>query len=96
MAARFDKHRPVFFNKPYAAAILKSLDIAEVLYKGAWNSWQKTLRIFEKVRTLRAKSHLSFAETMIVKIQEREIDYTRVIARKLRKLEGTRAYFQAP
>ncbi len=33
---------------------------------------------------------------MIVKIQEREIDYTRVIARKLRKLEGTRAYFQAP
>ncbi|BBM88541.1 hypothetical protein COTS27_00222 [Spirochaetota bacterium] len=95
LAARFDKHRPVFFNIPYKEDILKSLDIAEVLYKGALESWNQTLEYFEVARTLRPRSKLDFLETTVYKIQKREIDYTRVITRKLNKLARTRAYFLA-
>lgn len=93
LAARFDKHKPVFFNKPYKKDILRSLDIAEYLYDQADIYWEKTLKQWEKVRKMKGESNLSFLEQFVEKVRLKEIDWTSTLKRKKENLKKTRAYF---
>lgn len=93
LAARFDKHRPVYFNKPYAEDILKSLDIAEYLYDQAEIYWQRTLKQFADVRKMKGRSELDFLEDLVEEIRLKEVDLGGTVARKKANLEKTRKYF---
>ena len=94
LAARFDKHRPVYFNKPYAEDILKSLDIAEYLYNQAEIYWERTLKQFFEVRKMEGRSELDFLEDLVEEIRIKEVDWKSTLARKKAHLEKTRKYFQ--
>ncbi len=93
LAARFDKHRPVFYNLPYKEDILKSLNIAEYLYQEAQKEWQKVLPYYQELRRVRVRTELNFLEDSLYRIYTKELDYDRVIKRKLKKLSKTKAYF---
>ncbi len=93
LAARFDKHEPVFYNKPFAEDILKSLGIAEYLYLEAAKEWKKVLNIYRQALKIKARTNLNFLEQAVYRIRTKELDYDRVIKRKLKKLARTKKYF---
>lgn len=97
LAARFDKHKPVFFNRPYKEDILKSLKIAEYLYSKALKEWENVLFYHKKIsddpKFKGVRSKLSFLDDMIYRIEVKELDYQRVIERKLDKIKQTEIYF---
>lgn len=98
LAARYDKHEPVFFNKEYSKEILESLEYARYHYECARNYWAVVLdfkRDLSKARFARVPD-MEFSEDLLVRIDSGELDYRRVIDRQLAKLEKTKAYFQAP
>ncbi len=95
-AARFDKHRPVFFNLDYSKDILESLKIAEGLYEIALAEWEYTVSQYEAAQSFGTRTQgLEFLEQELYKIYTREIDYERVINRQLKKLRASRAYFES-
>ena len=94
LAARFDKHKPVWFNRPYKESILKSLKIARHYYTSALDHWEKVLYYQRLASSLKGtRIELDFLEDMIYKIEVGEVDYKRVVNRQLKKLEGTTSYF---
>ncbi len=93
LAARFDKHKPVFYNKPYREDILKSLKIAEYLYREADKEWKKVMLYYKELRKVKVRTKLNFLEETLYRIRIKELDYQRVIQRKLKKLAKTEKYF---
>ena len=98
LAARFDKHKPVFFNKPYAKDIVRSLAIAKFFYEGATFYWKKVTFHYQDLTELKefktVKTKLNFAEHLIYRIYVKDLDYQRIIDRKLTKLTKTYEYFK--
>lgn len=97
LAARFDKHKPIFYNKPYRKDILSSLKIAEYLYNEALREWANVIRYYYKItddpELKKIKTQLTFPEDMIYRINTGELDYERVINRRLNKISEMRSYF---
>jgi len=94
LAARFDKHEPVWFNKPYRTDILKSLEFARYYYESAINYWQEVLKYKEEAEVYQAaRIELDFLEDMVHKINTDQVNYQRVAQRQLKKLAETRNYF---
>lgn len=95
LAARYDKHEPVFFNKPYADHILESLDIAEYHYRCAGEYWQEMLDFKSRAQSQypKIRTPLEFTEDLMVRIDSGELDLDRVMNRKLEKIIKTRAFF---
>ena len=96
LASRFEKHKPVFFNKPYAEQNLKSLKIARGLYKNADYYWQQTLLYCEQVKNKKINdiTKLYFMEDTFYRIQTDELNYGRVISRHLQKIDNAETFFQ--
>ncbi len=101
LAARFDKHKPVFFNKPYAKDILASLKIAEYLYREAIREWKIVINdYYSQVKDIseykRVRTRISFLDELITRITTGELDYQRVIERRLKKISEAKEYFSQP
>ena len=96
IAARYDKHEPVWFNQPYKEDILKSLDIAEYHYQCAENYWNEMLKYKEAAEIIKkTRIELDFLEDMIHKVNVEDVNYKRVVDRKLNKLKKTRLFFNS-
>ncbi len=94
IAARYDKHEPLWFNRPYKEDILKSLDIAEYHYKCAENYWNEMMKYKKQAKAIKkTRIELDFLEDMIYKVDSKEVNYKRVVDRQLNKLEKTKAFF---
>ena len=98
LGARYDKHEPRWFNKPYKKEILESLEIARYYYLTALRSWQEVLKYKKELQTPKFKFihiDLFFTEDMIVRIDSKDLNYERVVKRQLAKIEQTIDYFNA-
>jgi hypothetical protein len=94
-AARYDKHEPVFFNKPYSDLILDSLTYAKYYYESAADDWEKVIEYIEKLAKYdKEYVELGFIEDIRYRVTTGDLDLNRVINRKLKKLEITTAYFK--
>jgi hypothetical protein len=98
LAAEYDKHEPLFFNKPYAKDILESLDYARYYYQCSENYWQVVLDLKKQIQTRYRKIHidLQFPEDILVRIDSGDLDLKRVAERHLAKVEKTKIFFQTP
>lgn len=96
IAARYDKHKPLWFNRRYKKDILKSLDIAEYHYLCAQNYWEEVLRYKQEAETIKkTRIKIDFLEDMIYKIDTDDVNYRRVTDRQLNKLKKTRSFFDS-
>lgn len=98
LAARYDKHEPVFFNREFSKEISESLDWARYYYECADRYWTATLNLkkdLDKSAKIRVED-MEFCEEALARINTGELDYKRVIDRQLAKLKKTKAYFAGP
>ena len=94
LAARFDKHDPRFFNRPYSNEILKSLEIARFYYESGRNYWNELLTLRQKLDAgPQERTELTFAEEIPGRIDDGQLDLNRVFERQTAKLERTRQFF---
>lgn len=98
LAARYDKHEPVFFNKEFSKEISQSLEWARYYYECADRYWSAALDLkkeLDRSKRLRVND-MEFSENLLARIDDGEVDYKRVISRQLAKLEKTKEYFRSP
>ena len=93
LAAYFDKHNPVFFNKKYKKQNLKSLSIAEKYYKIAIIYWQETMKHYQSADEIKKKTELTFIENFFYRIKYEKFNYANIINRKIIKIEEKKKYF---
>ena len=100
LASRFEKHYPVFFNKPYYKENLESLSIAKGFYQNALYYWYKVLEYSdhldpEKISSFKEEhlTELYFMEDVIYRIKKNDLNYERVIQRHLKKINETELFF---
>lgn len=94
LGARFDKHEPRFFNRPWSDDIVKSLDVAKFYYDLAQRYWNDLLEDRKKLDADGGpRTELTFAEEIPGRIDEGQLDLTRVLDRQRAKLEKTREFF---
>ena len=101
LANRFQKHEPVFFNRPYTEENTNSIQISRRLYENALYYWDKTLLYYNKAKDYQRSesfanyiTSLSFIENIIYRIDQDELNYKRVIDRQLNKLSQTESFFK--
>ena len=87
LAARFDKHRPVFHDKPFKKEILGSLDYARYHYEGARSYWKEVMKHYTAARKMKVRVPLDFLNNMVYRIHTGDLNYNRVAERRLRSLE---------
>jgi len=97
VAARFDKHEPVFFNKEYAADIIQSLSYARVHYNNAlsyWNEMVKYKTAAEKYKKI--EIDMSFQQDILTRVDDGTLNLERVVTRKLENLDTKAEFFRNP
>lgn len=95
LAARYDKHEPVFFNKEFSEEILASLEYAQSYYELSEKYWKKVLEYIEHLEAYKGTYvELPFIMDIPERQRSGDLDLKRVIDRKLKKLETTRDFFQ--
>ena len=94
LAARFDKHYPVFFNKKYNKENLRSLDIAKKYYQTATIYWRECLKYHKNVDKIKKKTKLPFIEDLFYRIKYENFNYNTIIRRKIAKVEEKKDYFK--
>ena len=95
LGARFDKHEPRFYNKPFKEDILKSLEWARYYYQTALNYWDIVLDYKEIVEEYDdVEVDIKFVNDLMYKIEVGDVDYYRVVNRKLEQLEEKIEYYK--
>lgn len=94
-AARFDKHQPVFHDKFLKKEILNSLKFAKYHYEMANIYWEQTLVLKKEARKIVSKKRvdLDFLNDLVFRINTKDLDYTRIVRRKLRLLKKKNAFY---
>ena len=94
LAARFDKHYPVFFNKKYSKENLRSLNIAKNYYQTATTYWKECLKYHREADKIKKKTKLTFIEDLFYRIKYENFNYNTIIRRKIAKVEEKKDYFK--
>ncbi|GAB6090814.1 hypothetical protein [Spirochaeta dissipatitropha] len=95
---RFNKREAYFFNAPFRRQNLESLETAETLFRYALVYWDEALEQVDILEGLPRWIHLPEVqrwEDDFFRISRGELDYGRIIAGHLDRLEEVRAAFEA-
>jgi hypothetical protein len=96
LATLYDKRVAYFFNAPWKEQNLESLKMAEGLYNKGLYYWQESLTWARKVRAFGISlEEIQNWEDEALRIRTGELDYRRIIAEQLSRLERVRAAFEA-
>jgi hypothetical protein len=96
LATLYDKRVAYFFNAPWKEQNLESLKMAEGLYNKGLYYWQESLTWARKVRAFGISlEEIQNWEDEAHRIRAGELDYRRIIAEQLTRLERVRAAFEA-
>ena len=96
LASLYDKRVAYFYNAPWKEQNLESLKAAEGLYEKGLYYWQEALSWARKVRPYGISlEDIQKWEDEGSRIRSGELDYRRIIADQLARLERARAGFQA-
>ena len=94
LGSKYDKMIAYFYNAPWKEKNLKSLDIAEKVYRTALAYWREVHRWARKASRL--KPHLEeiqMWEDESYRIMTRDLDYQDIITSHLRRLQRVREDF---
>ncbi|MBA7677358.1 hypothetical protein ES703_85615 [subsurface metagenome] len=95
LGSKYDKMAAYFYNAPWKEDNLKSLDLAEQVYRTALAYWQEARRW--AVKEARSRYHLEEIqkwEDECSRILTGDLDYREIIAGHLRRLKKVRQDFQ--
>ncbi len=95
-AARFDKHELAFHDKPFKKEILESLAVARYYYQFGLVYWEQVL-VFQKEASemgLKTRVNLDFLNDLAFRVRTRELDYKRIITRKILELEKKVVFYE--
>lgn len=97
LGAKYDKQVAYFYNAPWKKENLESLKIAETAYKAALAYWKTAVEWSQKAEKLRfiQLPEIQFWNDESYRISQGELNYARIIARELERLEKVRAAFMA-
>lgn len=96
LANGYDKHKAYFYNEPWKEQNLKSLEIAEELYKTGLYYWEQA-KIWAS-RLVSSRHHLDDLqnwEDELYRIFTGDLDYEEIIHEHLTRLYKVRADFEA-
>jgi hypothetical protein len=97
LGSNFDKQHAYFYNYPWKAANLDSLDKAEKIYQTAFGYWKDAQQWAAEA----ANQPPIWFESLQYwideqnRIETKDLDYTRIIQKQLDRLARVRAQFQA-
>jgi len=94
---KYDKRTAYFFNEPWKAENLKSLDIAESYYTTAEYYWKEALTWIEKLQKVDYffLSDIQNWEDEHFRIVTGELDYSKILGMDIKRLKSVRADFLA-
>jgi hypothetical protein len=97
LASNFDKQQAYFYNYPWKAANLDSLDKAEAIYKTAFGYWNdaKTYAAQAENKPPIYFENLQYWIDEQDRIETGDLDYQKIIQKQLDRLAAVRAKFQA-
>jgi hypothetical protein len=96
LASLYDKRVAYFYNAPWKEQNLASLDTAEGLYRKGLYYWQEALSWARKVRPYGINlEDIQEWEDEASRIRTGDLDYTRIIAEQLARVDRVRAAFRA-
>lgn len=97
LGSNFDKQHAYFYNYPWKAANLDSLDKAEKIYQTAFGYW-KDAQLWAAEAANKPPIWFESLQYWIDeqnRIETKDLDYTRIIQKQLDRLASVRAQFQA-
>ena len=96
MAARFDKHQLAFHDKPFKKEILESLAVARYYYQFGLVYWGQVIEFQKESREvgLKIRVDLDFLNDLAFRVRTRELDYKRIITRKILELEKKITFYE--
>jgi hypothetical protein len=96
---KWNKRRAYFYNAPWKEENLESLETAETCYRTALYYWNEALEWAAKAREGRFRwinlERVQFWEDEAGRIEEKELDYEKIITRELASLREVRETFRA-
>ncbi len=95
LGARFDKHEPRFYNKPFKKEILESLEWARYYYETAINYWDIVIEYKEITEEYKdVDVDIKFVNDLLYKIEVGDVDYYRVVNRKLDQIKEKIKFYE--
>jgi hypothetical protein len=96
---KWNKRKAYFYNAPWKEQNLDSLDTAETCYRTALYYWTEALSWAEKANEKRFRfiylPRVQFWQEEAGRIEEKSLDYQKIIGRELTLLQNVREKFQA-
>jgi hypothetical protein len=96
---KWNKRKAYFYNAPWKEQNLDSLDTAETSYRSALYYWAEALSWAEKANEKRFRfvylPRVQFWQEEAGRIEEKSLDYQKIIDRELTLLQQVREKFQA-
>jgi hypothetical protein len=96
---KWNKRKAYFYNAPWKEQNLDSLDTAETCYRSALYYWGEALAWAEKANEKRFRfvylPRVQFWQEEAGRIEEKSLDYQKIIERELTLLQQVREKFQA-
>ncbi|MDR0718009.1 MAG: hypothetical protein LBF78_00115 [Treponema sp.] len=96
---KWNKRKAYFYNAPWKEQNLDSLDTAETCYRSALYYWDEALAWAEKANEKRFRfvylPRVQFWQEEAGRIEEKSLDYQKIIERELTLLQKVREKFQA-
>ena len=95
LAARYDKHKPVFHDKPFKKEILESLSYARYNYEVAQAYWKEVMRHHARASRMKGvRVRLDFLNDLGYRIRAGDLNYHRVAARRLGLLQKKVKFYE--
>jgi hypothetical protein len=95
LGSGYDKQIAYFYNAPWKEENLKSLDIAEQVYKVALGYWEEAKKWSRKARSMTIHlEEIQNWEDEHYRIETGELDYEDIITSHLMRLEKVRQNFE--
>ncbi len=99
LGSKWDKRVAYFYNAPWKEQNLESLETAEKCYRTALAYWDDARSWAAKAGEKRFRfmnlERAQFWEDEALRVEEGGLDYARIVARELARLEAVRAKFRA-
>jgi hypothetical protein len=96
---KWNKRNAYFYNAPWKTQNLESLETAETCYRTALSYWETAREWAEKAQDTRFRfinlARVQFWEDEAGRIEDKALDYGKIITRELALLQRVREKFQA-
>ena len=87
IAARYDRHKPKFYDRDFAREITESMDMAKKFYEEALPYWKEAVKYAKNASRIKITTRLSFMESERFSIISTETDFDKIIKGHMKKID---------